>query len=174
MTRLRSLLLVFLCLCLLPFLPSCGSENDDDDDDDATSDTTPDGCVDDDKDGYCTKASADVGTAYDCDDADASVNPAATEICNGVDEDCDGTADDGLPKDNLAWIDEDLDDYGYGIEPVMKCAVFKGYAANGDDCDDTNAEIHPGVCELPDSLDNDCDGVIDEPENACHSLATGP
>ena len=74
----------------------------------------------------------------DCDDADAGVNPGATEVpYDGVDNDCaEGTRDD------------DLDNDGFG---------------QADDCDDANDAVNPAeedVCD--DGLDNNCDGSIDE------------
>ena len=83
----------------------------------------------------------------DCDDADAAVNPDATEVCDGAtDEDCSGAVDD---------IDVDVDGYQDGD-------------CGGDDCDDGNASIHPGQPELCfDSLDNDCDGDVDTADDDC-------
>jgi MYXO-CTERM domain-containing protein len=48
-------------------------------------------CGDADSDGY----SAQTCGGDDCDDTDATVNPGAEEICNDIDDDCNGTIDDG-------------------------------------------------------------------------------
>ncbi len=40
-------------------------------------------------------ASQLLGTGIDCNDANSSINPAAPEICNGMDDDCDGLVDEG-------------------------------------------------------------------------------
>ena len=61
-------------------------------------------------------------------------------------------------KINLDWIasaclDADLDGYG------------RGAACNGDDCDDTNGEVHPEALEKCNSIDDDCDGTTDEEDD---------
>ena len=77
----------------------------------------------------------------DCDDTDADILPGAPEIYNGLDDDCDGTIDEGT-----AGYDNDGDGWSY-VE---------------GDCDDTNPDVYPGAPESADGLDNDCDGIIDE------------
>jgi len=86
--------------------------------------------VDVDQDGYDSIA--------DCNDNDPEVNPGALEICDSIDQDCDGVIDDGF--------DEDLD----------------GYTTCQGDCDDGNPSINPGADEVPgNGVDDDCDGSVD-------------
>ncbi|MEZ4321554.1 MAG: putative metal-binding motif-containing protein [Myxococcota bacterium] len=97
----------------------------------------------------------------DCDDGDPLVNPEASEVCNGVDDDCDGATDDADP-DVLGQIvlatDGDGDGYGSG-GLVEACEVGDGLGLPGD-CDDTEASVHPGASEVPgDDIDQDCDGT---------------
>jgi len=106
----------------------------------------------------------------DCDDGDAGVNPSAAEVCNGVDDDCDGqtdVADDSWdPSSGGSWYpDGDGDGYGAGA-PVVGCEKAPGQAASGDDCDDDDAAVYPGAPESCNYLDDDCDGVMD-PEGTC-------
>ncbi|GDX79956.1 hypothetical protein LBMAG42_17670 [Deltaproteobacteria bacterium] len=91
----------------------------------------------------------------DCDDADAAVNPGATEVCDWVDQDCDGLVDDGVGP--LWYLDDDGD--GYGRPLVASCSEWAGYVLEGTDCDDRDATIHPGAPEVCDGRDDDCDGV---------------
>ncbi len=70
----------------------------------------------------------------DCDDTDPTRNGLAAEVCDGVDNNCDGS------------IDEDQDADG---SPACS------------DCDNQDPAIHPGAVETCDSLDNDCDGAVD-------------
>jgi hypothetical protein len=96
----------------------------------------------------------------DCDDSDPAVHPAATEVCNGVDDDCSGSADDGL----LApWYPDDDGD-GYGDDGGMSliCAPPSGWVEEGDDCDDGDAAVHPGADEVCNGVDDDCDDETDE------------
>ncbi len=54
----------------------------------------------------CVQPAGRVDNGIDCDDADSNVNPAAAEACgNAVDENCDGTLDDGCaaPVEFLGW-----------------------------------------------------------------------
>jgi len=102
-------------------------------------------------------------TGTDCDDSDASINPAGTETCNGADDDCDGTVDENDATDAVVWY-QDLDGDGAGTNAAlsMACDQPSGYAADSDDCDDSNASIHPDASESCDEVDNDCDGSVDE------------
>jgi len=58
----------------------------------------PTTCIDADSDGYGAQGDSACGgdpAVFDCDDGDAGVYPGAIEVCNGVDDDCDGQVDDG-------------------------------------------------------------------------------
>ncbi|HMV68985.1 MAG TPA: putative metal-binding motif-containing protein, partial [Myxococcota bacterium] len=99
----------------------------------------------------------------DCDDGDASVHPAHAELCDGRDNDCDGTVDDGLPR---VWyyVDGDGDGRGRneGATARYQCPRPAGYAVGNGDCDDADATVYPGAPEICDNKDNDCDHTVDE------------
>ena len=82
---------------------------------------------------------ADTGACAgsDCDDGDPAVSTGATELCNGLDDNC-----DGLIPANESDADQD------------------GYLACLDDCDDSDPQTNPGDAELCDGVDNNCDGVF--------------
>jgi len=105
--------------------------------------------------------------ASDCDDARANSHPGATEYCNGVDDDCDGTVDEASAVDAPTWYG-DADGDGYGLAGVAQraCTQPSGTSALATDCDDTHASAHPGATELCDGYDNDCDGTTDEDDAA--------
>lgn len=99
----------------------------------------------------------------DCDDADPLVNTTALELCNGVDDNCDGAVDERTAADAGVWFpDHDAD--GFGIEgiAVASCSSPAGYAVSTDDCDDADDRVNPGARERCDDLDNDCDDEVDE------------
>lgn len=101
----------------------------------------------------------------DCKDTAFAIHPDADELCNGVDEDCDGETDEGLPL-NTWYVDGDTDGYGTGAG-VSSCGTINGITAIVDgDCNDANQNIHPGLADTcGDGLDNNCSGVTDE--NCC-------
>ncbi len=96
----------------------------------------------------------------DCDDGSASVFPGNTEVCDGVDNDCDGQIDENVT--NTYYADNDGDGYGNAASSTQACATPSGYVSNSSDCDDNNANVFPGNAEACDGADNDCDGQIDE------------
>ncbi|MFZ5482310.1 MAG: MopE-related protein [Myxococcota bacterium] len=108
--------------------------------------------ADEDGDGY----TSDDG---DCDDGDAAIHPAATEVCNGVDDDCDDELDEGVLREWFA--DADGDGWGDVNDAVSTCEAPVDYVANAEDCDDGDAAINPDAAEICDELDNDCDGEVD-------------
>lgn len=113
----------------------------------------------------CSQPTGYITTGNDCDDEDSSAYPGATEICDGVDNDCNGEADGADAVDIITWYpDSDADDYGVNSDAtIQSCDEPDGYADNSDDCDDASDDMNPDATEIClDSVDNDCDGTIDE------------
>jgi MYXO-CTERM domain-containing protein len=104
------------------------------------------GCVDDiDHDGDNYGTNGELGCSFDCDDNDSSINPGVSDIpYDGIDQDC----------NNEDMCDVDADGYD-----AVECGC-----AQCTDCDDGNAAVHPGAIEEADGIDNDCNGIIDTPD----------
>ena len=96
----------------------------------------------------------------DCDDNDAAVFPGAAEVCDGLDNNCDGQADEGVLS--TFYADADADSFGDPGAPVEACAAPAGAVPNDQDCDDAEPTTYPGAKETCDGYDNDCDVTIDE------------
>jgi len=110
----------------------------------------------------CTGAPAGyVSNTLDCNDAFAFIYPGAPELCNTMDDDCDGSVDEGLPF-NTYYADADGDGFGNAAVTTTYCTAPAGYVANNTDCNDANAAIKPGATEVCNTMDDDCDGSIDE------------
>ena len=97
----------------------------------------------------------------DCNDADASINPAATEVCDAVDNNCDGNIDEGLATATY-YADADADGFGNASASVTVCAQPTSYVTDNTDCNDSDSIVHPGATEVCDAVDNNCDGSSDE------------
>ncbi len=121
---------------------------------------TPDDATDLDADGF--------GACEDCDETDATIYPGAVELCNGIDEDCNGIADDGLPVLEY-WPDEDGDGFGDPDQASeITCDPQLGWVADDGDCDDLDPGIHPDADELVcDGIDNDCDPMTLDEDSSC-------
>ena len=156
-----------------PLTPNPGQENFD-------LDSQGDVCdADDDNDGTADQA--------DCQPLNAKVHPAAAEVCNGIDDNCDDVTDDGfLDTDNdglTDCVDEDDDADGI-LDKDDNCPLTanqlqedfdgdkQGDACDNDDdndsdpdasdCEDYNAAVHHWAVELCDMADNNCNGQVDE------------
>ena len=99
----------------------------------------------------------------DCDDGRAAVYPGASECCNGLDDDCDGTVDEADALDATTWYqDADGDGFGGSSGEVRACEAPAGWVDQEGDCDDGDAAVSPQADELCDGVDDDCDGSVDE------------
>jgi len=99
----------------------------------------------------------------DCNDLNPWIFAGASELCDGVDNDCDKDTDEDGAMGCL-WYFQDLDGDGFGSgDPVCRCgAAGPGDSVMTGDCDETVSDVHPGALELCDEQDNDCNGQVDE------------
>ncbi len=159
----------------------CDSDHHDEDCD-ATTYGIRDQDGDDDPDDQCCNEEPESGDficGTDCNDSRGIQHSFNTEICDDIDNDCDGLVDesiDGNEDDGLKkvfTIDEDGDGRGSAAsdaDTVVACDPPDGYVDSSDDCDDDNNQVSPESTEVCDYIDNDCDGLEDEQGSQEHGL----
>ena len=96
----------------------------------------------------------------DCDDNDPRAYPKLEEVCDGIDNDCDGQVDEGVSI--VAYWDRDGDGFGDPDKARRVCAMPEDGVSEAGDCDDLDPTSHPNGVEVCDEADNNCDGQIDE------------
>lgn len=110
----------------------------------------------------CERLEGRSANQRDCDDTRDDVHPGAPDVCDDVDNDCDGAIDEEGGEVSV-WPDADEDGFGDAdATPEQVCGIPEGFVENGDDCDDADEEVHPEAEEICDLRDNNCDGTIDE------------
>ena len=92
------------------------------------------------------------------------------EVCDGEDNDCDGTIDEDATNATAWYADADGDGFGDEEVSVTSCEAPSGMVGNDWDCDDEDSTAHQGADELVDGVDNDCDKFCDEDFIASGSL----
>jgi large repetitive protein len=103
-----------------------------------------------------------VPSTGDCDDIDPLIHPSATEVCDGLDNNCDGQTDDSSAIGQQSfYADTDGDGFGDEDDSVEACDQPIGYVSDDSDCDDTTVDANPSQAEVCDGIDNDCDGLSD-------------
>jgi hypothetical protein len=129
-----------------------------DDNDDVIINVTESAIVDLDGDGY--------DSSIDCNDNNPNIHPGATEICNGVDDNCNGQIDEGNVCSIPYYCDSDHDGYfsklPSGTCNIFNCTLVGCINTPGTDCDDNNSSVHPSATEICNGKDDNCDGAVDE------------
>jgi len=110
----------------------------------------------------------------DCNDMIVTVNPGKEEVCNGIDDNCNASTDEGLTF-VVYYADADADTYGNNAVTQSACdGAPVGYVENNTDCNDGNTAIYPGAIEICNSIDDDCDVTIDEGAATSTITPAGP
>lgn len=120
--------------------------------------------------------SADSEIGMDCNDdatTGASINPDAAEVCDTVDNNCDGSVDESGGSTTY-FADADGDTYGDASATSTACSQPSGYVTDSTDCDDTNVAVNPGATEVCDAadVDEDCDGSADDADSSVSGQST--
>ena len=100
--------------------------------------------------------------SVDCNDNNSAIHPDADEICDSIENDCDGSVDDqddSLVDGMLLYEDGDGDGYGNPAQSILACELLPSHVEDSLDCNDSDSSIHPDAVESCDDVDSDCDGA---------------
>jgi len=115
----------------------------------------------------CERPQGFVENADDCDDCDPNTNPDASEICDFVDNNCNGSIDEGLAL-SIFYADTDEDGYGNPDISIEACKEPSGYKPNHLDCNDDDLKVNPAKITIK-TTDN---GPLDNFTNGRNLLKT--
>ena len=118
----------------------------------------------------CSPPSGYVTDNTDCNDNEPNAFPGNPEVCDGIDNNCDGQIDEGVT--NTYYADNDGDGYGNPDDTIMACSAPAGYVEDNTDCDDNEPNNYPGNTEVCDGIDNDCDGLVDDEDDSLTGAPT--
>ena len=121
----------------------------------------------------CVQPSGTVDNGADCNDDAVAINTSAVEVCDDIDNDCDGLTDDEDTVDPvvdtstglLFYEDADGDSFGDLASTRWACALPEGYSEDSTDCDDTTADVSPACTEVCNGFDDDCDMLVDDDDD---------
>jgi hypothetical protein len=125
--------------------------------------------ADSDHDGYGDPATALIDTIAppdyvadntDCNDQESAVNPAAAEICNGIDDNCTYEVDEGVTS--VFYPDSDGDGFGNPAFATTSCSAPEGYVLSNADCNDANPAVNPNASEICNGIDDNCNSLPDD------------
>lgn len=104
---------------------------------------------------------------FDCNDNNSLINHSATDVCNGIDDNCNGLVDEQSLFITY-WFDTDGDGYGDANNTVSACIQPDGAVTNSGDCNDNDATVH---LPMPYFVDADVDGFGSYQVFICSSVA---
>lgn len=117
----------------------------------------------------CSVPTGATETSADCNDGDETIHPGAAEVCDLIDQNCNGVTDEDV---QIAFhTDTDNDGFGDATSKItLACTAPAGMAlAYGEfaDCDDYDSNVHPGATEICDGKVNNCVGALSETDSLC-------
>ncbi|MFN0276249.1 MAG: MopE-related protein [Chitinophagales bacterium] len=121
----------------------------------------------------CNSIPGYVANNTDCNDENASIHPSSVEICNDLDDDCNGEIDNELAF-NTYYADTDNDGFGNQASSIYTCTIPAGYVIDQSDCDNNAAYVNPSVSEVCNGIDDDCNGIIDYGTDFASLTVSGP
>ena len=120
----------------------------------------------------CTQPEGYVSNSSDCDDTNDEIYPSAIEICDNLDNDCDGSIDENVRS--TFYADNDNDGKGDPANSIQACSAPAGYVNNSDDCNDNNANLRGWFAFWPDRDGDGFGGSFSKQSEVCALNATTP